>query len=432
MKNDKKKVGLALSGGGYRATAYHLGTFRKLKEMGVLDKVDVISTVSGGSIIGATYGLHSDNFEEFDRIINKGVRSSVIWGVVTSFRFLMGALLLLGVLGVGVWSIFWTPYPWISLIAFAVFALLIWFFQFDILPISDINEKMYDRFFFQGKKLSDFRKDVDMAINSTNLETGRLFTFSREKMNDSTYEYMKPPVEFKNEEFPISRAVAASSCVPFAFTPIEISKRFFKNSADYHRVYPRLVDGGVYDNQGGHKLTQRNSSYACDTVIISDAGRGMTFEHRYKNIITLLVRTSDLFMNRIKNMQMIEYLYENYLEDRLEIGYQSLGWNLEGSVPSFMNMLKEGQILEEVWKAHGISQADIDNKEWDKIEEKVKSSIGYDAIMAQALSKEDLEIARSVGTNLTALKDIQVNTLIGHASAITEMQVKLFCPSLLN
>ena len=48
-----KRVGLSLSGGGYRATIYHLGTFRKLKEMDILDKVDVISTISGGAISGA-------------------------------------------------------------------------------------------------------------------------------------------------------------------------------------------------------------------------------------------------------------------------------------------------------------------------------------------------------------------------------------------
>ncbi len=431
--HDNKKVGLALSGGGYRATAYHLGTFRKLKELGILDKVDVISTVSGGSIIGATYGLHSDNFEEFDRIIEQGVQKSVIWGVVTSIRFLIGALFLLGILGVGIWSIFCTPYPWISLICFAGFALLIWFFQFKILPISDFNEKMYDRFFYKGKKLSDLKSDVKLGINSTNLETGTLFTFSKEKMSDSTYAYMDPSVEFKQENFPISKAVAASSCVPFAFTPIEIAKKYFKNpERDYSRAYPRLVDGGVYDNQGGHKLTQRNSSYGCDIILISDAGRGMSFKHRYRNIITLLVRTSDLFMNRIKNFQMIQYLYTNHILGKREIAYQSLGWDLDRSVPEFVEILKKGQILDSVWKAHGIKQAEIDNKEWDKIEEKLKVSIDYNAIMAQALSPKELEIARSVGTNLTSLKDIQVKSLIGHASAITEMQVKLYCPMLLK
>ena len=50
MNKDKKKIGLALSGGGYRAAAYHVGTLRALHKLGILNKVDVISSVSGGSI----------------------------------------------------------------------------------------------------------------------------------------------------------------------------------------------------------------------------------------------------------------------------------------------------------------------------------------------------------------------------------------------
>lgn len=58
-----KKIGLALSGGGYRAAAYHIGTLRAINRLGILDKVDVISAVSGGSITAAYYALHKDNYE---------------------------------------------------------------------------------------------------------------------------------------------------------------------------------------------------------------------------------------------------------------------------------------------------------------------------------------------------------------------------------
>ena len=50
MDKEVKRIGLALSGGGYRAAAYHIGTLRALRKLGILDKVDVISSVSGGSI----------------------------------------------------------------------------------------------------------------------------------------------------------------------------------------------------------------------------------------------------------------------------------------------------------------------------------------------------------------------------------------------
>ena len=51
------KVGLALSGGGFRAAFFHLGVLARLAELGVLRRVEVISTVSGGSIVGAAYYL---------------------------------------------------------------------------------------------------------------------------------------------------------------------------------------------------------------------------------------------------------------------------------------------------------------------------------------------------------------------------------------
>src|SRR5690606_28444082 len=100
---------------------------------------------------------------------------------------------------------------------------------------------------------------------------------------------------------------------------------------DRSRAKPRLVDGGVYDNQGAHKITQRNSSYSSEVVIISDAGNSIPFKHTYRNTFTMLIRTSDVFMNRIKNLQMIQYLYQNHKIDRREIAYQSLGWDLDSS-----------------------------------------------------------------------------------------------------
>lgn len=43
-------IGLALSGGGFRATLFHLGSIWRLNELGLLAKLDRVSSVSGGSI----------------------------------------------------------------------------------------------------------------------------------------------------------------------------------------------------------------------------------------------------------------------------------------------------------------------------------------------------------------------------------------------
>ena len=46
---DQPKLGLALAGGGFRASLFHLGVLRRLQETQVLRYVQVLSTVSGGS-----------------------------------------------------------------------------------------------------------------------------------------------------------------------------------------------------------------------------------------------------------------------------------------------------------------------------------------------------------------------------------------------
>ena len=48
-------LGLALSGGGSRAAAFHCGTLSALRELGLTDKIGVVSTVSGGSLFGAAW-----------------------------------------------------------------------------------------------------------------------------------------------------------------------------------------------------------------------------------------------------------------------------------------------------------------------------------------------------------------------------------------
>ena len=58
VRGPQKGIGLCLSGGGYRAMLFHVGSLWRLLEMGYLAKLDRISSVSGGSITAATLGLH--------------------------------------------------------------------------------------------------------------------------------------------------------------------------------------------------------------------------------------------------------------------------------------------------------------------------------------------------------------------------------------
>src|SRR5579872_818107 len=64
------KIGMALSGGGFRATLHHLGLVRFLRDAGILPRVTHIASVSGGSILGAHLVLNWDRYNgsasEFD------------------------------------------------------------------------------------------------------------------------------------------------------------------------------------------------------------------------------------------------------------------------------------------------------------------------------------------------------------------------------
>ena len=51
----KATLGLALSGGGFRASFFHIGVLARLAELDLLRRVEALSTVSGGSIVGALY-----------------------------------------------------------------------------------------------------------------------------------------------------------------------------------------------------------------------------------------------------------------------------------------------------------------------------------------------------------------------------------------
>ena len=65
------RIGLALSGGGFRACLYHLGLVRFLRDGGILPHITHITAVSGGSIFAAHLVLNWDRYtgstEEFDK-----------------------------------------------------------------------------------------------------------------------------------------------------------------------------------------------------------------------------------------------------------------------------------------------------------------------------------------------------------------------------
>lgn len=422
----KKKIGLALSGGGYRAAAYHIGTLRALNRLGILDNIDVISSVSGGSITSAYYALHKDDYDGFElsfiQKLQKGVLSCAVINLIVVVLLIVLSVCFLG---------WWILLPDM---------LLLFFFCYQLLPFSFWIKKSYNKLFFKNSKLSDFPDKPLIAINSTDVSTGTLFTFSQIKMAGYQYNKESKTPIFNHKEFPVANAVMASSCVPFAFSPIKICEKYYYVPLNKDAKKPLLIDGGLYDNQGAHKLNEENSSYHTQYIIVSDAGVGEMNSKWAFNIPLMLVKTTNIMMRRIKTFQMRNNIYSRNGKD-MRYAYLSLGWEVnDRPVKGFLDNIKKEHIAPELIEYHNIKNEDVaDLKQKDKsissaaslrIIEQLKQNIKWSDLESIMPTREEHNLAKSVGTNLTALKEKQINALIKHSNWLTEVQIRLYLPYL--
>ncbi len=85
------KIALSLSGGGYRAASFHLGSLEMLNELKLLESIKVLSTVSGGTITGASYALaicEKNGFDKFSADFREYLKSTnVIAAALDKLRF---------------------------------------------------------------------------------------------------------------------------------------------------------------------------------------------------------------------------------------------------------------------------------------------------------------------------------------------------------
>ncbi len=252
-----KRIGLALSGGGFRAAAYHLGTFRKLEELGLLDKIDLFSCVSGGSIAGAYYCANRtnpkvlDNLETYLRTRSIAV-SSFLGGVLNPFGSRLDAL-----------------------------------------------ADSYDKHLFEGATLSRFTGGPRIYLNSTNLSTGNMFFYvagGGEDIVMGEHELGQHPASQQK----ISSAVAASSAFPPVFPPLRVSEADFPNS---ETEYLTLTDGGVYDNLGVNPLLRMERNQL-DYALVSDGGKPFDINPEPTESGTkVLIEAIGILMEQVRGLQ---------------------------------------------------------------------------------------------------------------------------------
>lgn len=254
-KSDDLLLFMSFSGGGTRAAAFSYGVLEHLagtevvvggKKRRLLDEVDVISAVSGGSFTAAYYGLHGDCiFDDFEsRFLKKNVQGA------------LAARILLN------------PLNWVRLLS-------------PFFDRSDLAAEYYDTHVFGGGTFGDIvsRKGPMVIINATDMTYGIRVGFSQDTFDAICSDLTR---------FPVSRAVAASSAVPMLLTPITI--RNYAGSCNYRLPAPiermlreediserqfylannispfldsakkpflHLLDGGVSDNLGLRAILDR-------------------------------------------------------------------------------------------------------------------------------------------------------------------------------
>jgi len=285
MCNEERlKIGLALSGGGSRAIAFHLGCMRTLNDLGLLEKVEVLSTVSGGSVIGAMYAYSNCSFEEFDRRINKLLSAGLVHGVARYTMFssetlkIVASLLVSGLpalLGRAIAAI-------VGLLGFAgvrmsLLTKLVGAVQVPIRRFASRTtafEKFLEQSYFQGRRLSEVpRQNLNVVINAAELRTESAFRYGSKETGCWRYGVL-------NGSERVAKAVAASAAFPGFLPALDERYSFKKNGvANTHRVH--VTDGGAYDNLGISCLVPgRNSKYSTnvyevDFIIACVAGNGL-------------------------------------------------------------------------------------------------------------------------------------------------------------
>ena len=137
--------------------------------------------------------------------------------------------------------------------------------------------------------------------------------------------YFKEKMPDRHRDIRIGQAVAASSCVPGLFAPLELRDL-------YNNITVRLVDGGVHDNQGVFGLLDQN----CTVFIVSDAsGQMSTVDNPKDGLLSILMRSNSISMARVRAAEYCELL------SRKESG------RLKGLL--FLHLKKELGVLDRDW-----------------------------------------------------------------------------------
>jgi predicted acylesterase/phospholipase RssA len=311
------KVGLALSGGGFRASLYHIGVLASLAEQDMLRHVEVISCVSGGSIVGMYYYLKLRELlqEKPDGEINymklvQEMEQEFLDGVQKNLR--MRAFFSLG----SNFSVLRSRHSSTTNRLGRLYESKIYSKIYAKNPTS--QPYYMDEITIRPHGQPDFYPRYDnwqrqdkvpiLVLNSTTLNTCHSWQFTATFMGEPPMALEDAQIDANDrlrrmyyEEAPapyrrirIGDAVAASACVPGLFEPLVLDGLY---QGDY---VVRLVDGGVFDNQGVASLQEQD----CVVMLVSDASGQTGIETDPSgDHLGVSLRANDVLMARIRECE---------------------------------------------------------------------------------------------------------------------------------
>lgn len=255
------RIGLALSGGGFRATAFGLGSLRALHDCGLLSQVSVVSGISGGSLLAAMWAYGPRDFAEFDatvvEVMRGGLQMEIAKRLVVPAKHDTGSR------------------------------------SFARGRTEALVRAFASRPF--GSKTMDQVTHPQLAtvVSATDLTTTNAVRFGSEVSSCSPYGRI-------HELVPVAEAVAASAAFPIVLPALKRQYSFERRDGTIERHDVALTDGGVYDNLGlsvllpGRLRRFTSHVYDLDYIVAVDAGRGR--QHKVTpNVLPLrLARSFDI------------------------------------------------------------------------------------------------------------------------------------------
>jgi predicted acylesterase/phospholipase RssA len=284
-----KKIGLALSGGGFRATLYHLGLVRFLRDAGILPQVTHITSVSGGSIIAAHLALHWNRYTgsegDFDAAAGEllaFIALDVRNRIMRRFPLMLPLRLPRRLVGLSNRK----------------------------LRRTGLLEYHYEKYLYGDRSLFELPETPELHILATNLSEGRLCSFNREGLLNIRREADGFRIErIKVGLGTVSMAVAASSAFPGFFPPMLLSEKDVgATSGAFGRQ--SFTDGGVFDNLGVRmfRFLARSGDtepLRWDAVLVSDTGKPFEVQSSVEEVgvVRTAMRASDILMDRVWQLE---------------------------------------------------------------------------------------------------------------------------------